>query len=161
MDEYTAYCDGSFQSSIDCGGWSSVILKNNKIIKKLYQGYKHTTNNRMEIRAVLETLKYFEQPVKITIYSDSQYVVNSIVDKHIYKWFEEQDFSKKNLDLWFELIDLLEFHNVSFVWIKGHESNELNNLADMLAVHAAQCLNLPNDGINQNYIQKGGEPLVS
>lgn len=53
----------------------------------------------MEIRAVLETLKYFEQPVKITIYSDSQYVVNSIVDKHIYKWFEEQDFSKKNLDL--------------------------------------------------------------
>ena len=115
----------------------------------------------MEIRAVLETLKYFEQPVKITIYSDSQYVVNSIVDKHIYKWFEEQDFSKKNLDLWFELIDLLEFHNVSFVWIKGHESNELNNLADMLAVHAAQCLNLPNDGINQNYIQKGGKPLVS
>ncbi|WP_443081878.1 RNase H family protein [Terrisporobacter sp.] len=61
------------------------MLQNNKIIKKLYQGYKHTTNNRMEIRGVLETLKFFKTPVKIKIYSDSQYVINSIVNKHVYK----------------------------------------------------------------------------
>ena len=134
MTEYIAYCDGSFQSSIESGGWASVILKDGKIIKKLYQGYKHTTNNRMEIRGVLETLKFFKTPVKIKIYSDSQYVINSIVNRYVYKWFE--------------LIDQLEFHDVSFEWVKGHETNEMNNLVDKLAVHAAQCLNLPEDGTN-------------
>ena len=148
MSEYIAYCDGSFQSSIESGGWASIILKDGKIIKKLYQGYKHTTNNRMEIRGVLETLKFFKKPVKIKIYSDSQYVINSIVNKHVYKWFEDKDFSKKNLDLWFELIDLLAIHDVTFEWVKGHETNEMNNLADKLAVPAAQCLNLPEDGNN-------------
>ena len=146
--DYVAYCDGSFQSSINCGGWSSVIIKDGKIIKKLYQGYTETTNNRMEIMGVLETLKYFKTPVKIKIYSDSQYVINSIVNGHVYKWFENKDFSKKNLDLWFELLDLLEFHNVTFEWVKGHNKNEMNELADKLAVHAAQCLNLPKDEIN-------------
>ena len=102
----------------------------------------------MEIRGVLETLKFFKTPVKIKIYSDSQYVINSIVNRYVYKWFAEKDFSKKNLDLWFELIDQLEFHDVSFEWVKGHETNEMNNLVDKLAVHAAQCLNLPEDGTN-------------
>ena len=102
----------------------------------------------MEIRGVLETLKFFKTPVKIKIYSDSQYVINSIVNKHVYKWFAEKDFSKKNLDLWFELIDQLSIHDVTFEWVKGHETNEMNNLADKLAVHAAQCLNLPEDGYN-------------
>ena len=102
----------------------------------------------MEIRGVLETLKFFKTPVRIKIYSDSQYVINSIVNKHVYKWFAEKDFSKKNLDLWFELIDQLSIHDVTFEWVKGHEVNEMNNLADKLAVHAAQCLNLPEDGIN-------------
>lgn len=148
MEEYIAYCDGSYQSSINSGGWSSIIIKDNQIIKKLYQGYKDTTNNRMEIKAVIETLKYFKTPVKITIYSDSQYVVNSIVNKHVYSWFENKDYSKKNLDLWFDLIELLETHKVSFQWVKGHNNNEFNNLADKLAVHAAQCLNLPKDEIN-------------
>ena len=102
----------------------------------------------MEIRGVLETLKFFKNPVKIKIYSDSQYVINSIVNKHVYKWFAEKDFSKKNLDLWFELIDQLSIHDVTFEWVKGHETDEMNNLADKLAVHAAQCLNLPEDGTN-------------
>lgn len=146
--DYIAYCDGSYQSSINAGGWSSVIIKDNKIIKTLYQGYQNTTNNRMEIRGVLETLKYFKTPISIKIYSDSQYVINSIVNKHVYKWFEEKDYSKKNLDLWFELIDLLDFHNVTFQWVKGHNENEMNDLADKLAVHAAQCLNIPKDEIN-------------
>lgn len=147
-EEYIAYCDGSFQSSINSGGWSSIILKNGKIVKKLYQGYIGTTNNRMEIMGVLETLKYFKTPINIKIYSDSQYVVNSIVNGHVFKWFKEQDYSKKNLDLWFELVDMLEFHNVTFEWVKGHDNNPMNELADKLAVHAAQCLNLPKDEIN-------------
>lgn len=154
--KYEAYCDGSFQSSINSGGWSSVILKDGQIVKKLYQGYIGTTNNRMEIMGVLETLKYFKTPIKITIYSDSQYVVNSITYGHVYNWFKNQDYSKKNLDLWFDLINLLDVHDVTLVWVKGHNTSELNNLADKLAVHAAQCLNLPKDEINTINFQKSG-----
>ena len=154
MESYEAYCDGSYQSSINSGGWSSVILKDGKIIKRLYQGYIGTTNNRMEIMGVLETLRYFKEPVNITIYSDSQYVVNAISMGSAKSWFEKQDYSKKNLDLWFEVVELLDFHHVTMIWIKGHDKSELNNLADKLAVHAAQCLNLPKDEINTVNFQK-------
>ena len=149
---YEAYCDGSYQSSINSGGWSSIILNNNKIIKKLYQGYHNTTNNRMELMGVLETLNYFKTPIKIKIYCDSQYVINSIKEGYVYTWFKNKDYSKKNLDLWFKIIDLLNFHDVTFEWVKGHQYNEMNNLADKLAVHAAQCLNLPEDEINATKI---------
>lgn len=146
MDEYVAYTDGSAQK---CGcGWASVILKNNKLFKTLYQGCIGSTNNREEIKGVLETLKYFKTPVKITIYSDSAYVVNTIQENWAQRWFDTKDYSKKNLDLWFELLDLLNFHKVELIWVKGHADNEYNNLADELAVHAAQCLNLPNDEIH-------------
>ena len=85
MDLFVAYCDGSYQSSIDSGGWASIILKDDKIFKKLYQGYKSTTNNRQELYAVLGTLEFFKEPTRLIIYSDSQYVVNSINNKHVYK----------------------------------------------------------------------------
>lgn len=147
-ESYVAYCDGSFQPKINTGGWASIILKDGKVIKKLYSGLINTTNNRMELKAVIETLKYFKDPVNITIYSDSQYVVNSVVMGWVFTWFEQQDYDKKNMDLWFELIDLLKFHNVSFVWVKGHEDNTMNNYADMLAQHAAKCLNLQEDYVN-------------
>ena len=150
MTEYVAYCDGSFQSSIESGGWASIILQDGKIIKKLYQGYKHTTNNRMEIRGVLETLKFFKTPVKIKIYSDSQYVISSITGGYAKKWLEEKDFSKKNLDLWFELIDLVEFHNVTFTWVKGHNGDKWNELADTLAVVSARCLNISEEWTQQS-----------
>lgn len=79
MKKYKAYTDGSYQSSINSGGYASIIYdENNNIVAKLYQGFKDTTNNRMEIRAVLETFKYFQEPVDITIVSDSMYVVNTI-----------------------------------------------------------------------------------
>lgn len=111
----------------------------------MYYGYKDTTNNRMELRGVLAALEYFKTPTKMTIYSDSQYVVSSIVNGHAKKWFEQQDYSKKNLDLWHDILDLLEIHDVEFKWVKGHSNNEYNELCDKLAVHAAQCLNLPKD----------------
>lgn len=146
--DYEIYCDGSYQSSINSGGWSAIVVKDGVVVKKLYQGYIGTTNNRMEIMAVIGALNYFKTPTNIKIYSDSQYVVNSICNKHVYKWFDEKDYSKKNLDLWFKLLDLLDLHNVTFEWVKGHDTNKLNNLADKFAVHAAQCLNLPKDEIN-------------
>ena len=80
MSKYICYTDGSYQASLQSGGWSSIILdESENIIAKLYQGYTHTTNNRMELMAVIETLKYFKERTELIIVSDSQYVVNSII----------------------------------------------------------------------------------
>ena len=149
MEKYIVYCDGSYQDSIKAGGWSSVILKNGKVFKKLYMGLKNTTNNRCEILGVLETLKYFKEPTELEIHCDSHYVINSIINGHAKKWFENQDFTKKNLDLWWELLEQLPRHKTTFVWVKGHNGDQYNELADMLAVHAAQCLNIPEDEIGK------------
>lgn len=81
---YVAYTDGSYQDSIGAGGYGSVILDDTgKAIKILCNGFKHTTNNRMEIRGVIETLKHFTQSVNITIISDSQYVVKMMSEGHV------------------------------------------------------------------------------
>lgn len=144
MNSYIVYTDGSYMSSIDCGGWASIILdEKENVIARLYQGFKHTTNNRMEIRAVLETLKFFKEPTKLHIISDSMYVIGSA--SLAKKWIEENDLSKKNLDLWFQLVDLLEFHDVTFEWTKGHVGNKWNEEADKWCTFAAQCLNLKED----------------
>lgn len=104
MKKYKVYTDGSYQSSLyngkGAGGYAAIIFdENGNKVKELYQGYLNTSNNRMELRAVLATLEYFKEPTDITIVSDSMYVVNTIREGWIRKWFEEKDYSKKNLDL--------------------------------------------------------------
>lgn len=153
MKKYKAYTDGSFQSSLyngkGAGGYASIICdEHGNVIKELYQGFKNTTNNRCEIWGVLATLQYFKEPVDITIVSDSMYVVNTIKENWIKKWFSEKDYSKKNLDLWFKLLDYLDFHKVTMEWTKGHADNEMNNRVDELCVFAAKCLNLPEDELS-------------
>lgn len=96
----------------------------------------------MELMGVLETLKFFSQPVEILIYSDSQYIVRSVNDGHLERWIKTQDETKKNMDLWNEIYKLLQFHSVCFKWVKGHNKDEYNELADLLAQHAATCMNL-------------------
>lgn len=146
MQRYIAYTDGSCIKNGKSGGWATIILDDKEnIVAKLYNGYKNTTNNRQEIIAVLETLKYFKEPTEIIIYCDSKYVVDSINNGHIQKWFESNDFSKKNLDLWFQILDLLSFHKLTMFWVKGHTDNKWNNMADFLATHAATFLNLEED----------------
>ena len=165
MNKFIAYTDGSFQQSLQngegAGGWASVICDEyNNIIATLYYGYKHTSNNRMEAMAVLETLKYFKDPSEIIIVSDSMYVVNTIQNNWAAKWFEEKDYSKANLDIWFQILELLDFHKVTMKWVKGHSNNKMNNLADQLCTFVARCINLPED---EYYIKgkEGWEPLVS
>lgn len=149
MKKYKAYTDGSFQSSINAGGYASIIYdESGNIVKELYQGFKNTTNNRMEVWAVLATLQYFKEPTNITIVSDSMYVVNTIKEGWIKKWFEDKDYSKKNLDLWFKILDYLDFHKVTVEWTKGHADNKENNQVDELCVFAARCLNLPEDELS-------------
>ena len=142
---YTVYTDGAYMSSINCGGCSAIITHNGKIVKKLYKGFKNTTNNRMEIFGVIMALEYFTTSEKIEIYSDSSYVVNSINGQHVQKWFENQDFTKKNLDLWFRLLEAMSIHDVKFYWVKGHNGHQFNEIADLYATHSCTCLNIPID----------------
>lgn len=142
---FECWTDGSYKPSINCGGYSAIITKDGEIVKKLYRGYKNTTNNRMELLGVLECLKYFTNSEKITIYSDSQYIVSSINNKHLETWIKNNDQSKKNLDLWIPIYELLKFHTVTFIWVKGHNSNKFNELADLYATHSADCIDLLED----------------
>ena len=135
------YVDGSYKPSTNQGGYAVVITHNDLVIKVLHEGFINTTNNRMEIMAVLEALKYFKTPVEFDIYSDSAYVVNSINNGHLAKWISDNDCSKKNMDLWKDVYKFLQKHKVRFFWVKGHNDNEYNELADLYANNSAVILN--------------------
>ena len=149
MQKYICYTDGSYKASkgeSGQGGWASIILdSNDNVIKRLFQGYTNTSNNRMELRAVLETLNYFNEPSDITIITDSQYVANGITDGNAENWIKNNDLTKKNLDLWFQIVNLLYKHKVTVKWVKGHAGNKWNEEADKWCTFAAECLNLPKD----------------
>ena len=135
------YTDGSYKPSTNCGGYAAVITHNDLVIKVLHEGFKNTTNNRMEIMGVLSALEYFKTPMDIELYSDSSYVVNSINNKHLDKWISESDDTKKNMDLWIRVYNVMKKHRVSFFWVKGHDNNEFNELADLYANNSATILN--------------------
>lgn len=134
------YTDGACSGNPGAGGWASVLLYEQHK-KELYGNDKETTNNRMELTAVIEALKALKRPCNVTLYSDSKYVIDSINKDWVYKW-EANNWIKSdrkpalNTDLWKELLTLLEVHRVKFVWVKGHNGNEYNERCDELAVKA-------------------------
>lgn len=134
------YTDGACSGNPGVGGWASVLLYEQHK-KELYGNDKETTNNRMELTAVIEALKALKRPCNVTLYSDSKYVIDSINKDWVYKW-EANNWIKSdrkpalNTDLWKELLALLEVHKVKFVWVKGHNGNEYNERCDELAVNA-------------------------
>lgn len=136
--EITIYTDGAARGNPGPGGFG-VILMSGHHRKELSQGYKLTTNNRMELMAViagLEALK--KEGMNITIYSDSQYVVKAIEEGWLKNWIAT-DFKggKKNKDLWLRYNQLSKKHTIRFVWVKGHADNPFNNRCDELATEAA------------------------
>lgn len=137
------YTDGAARRNPGPGGYG-VILMSGKLKKELSQGYRLTTNNRMELMGViagLEALK--KQGLNIVIYSDSQYIVKAIKEGWLNKWMAT-NFSKgkKNKDLWVRFYNLYKQHHIKFVWVKGHAENVYNNRCDELAVAAACGKNL-------------------
>lgn len=134
------YTDGACSGNPGVGGWASVLLYEQHK-KELYGNNKETTNNRMELTAVIEALKALKRPCNVTLYSDSKYVIDSINKDWVYKW-EANNWIKSdrkpalNTDLWKELLALLKVHRVKFVWVKGHNGNEYNERCDELAVKA-------------------------
>lgn len=136
------YTDGAAQGNPGPGGYGA-ILKFGGHSKELSQGYRHTTNNRMELLAViagLEAIKKLGMPV--TVYSDSKYVVEAVKQGWLWGW-EKKDFkNKKNPDLWKRYIPLHKKYKPEFVWIKGHAGHAENERCDQLAVAAAQDYDL-------------------
>ena len=139
----TIYTDGAARGNPGPGGYG-VILISGEHRKELSQGYTHTTNNRMELMGVIAGLKALKKPgLKVTIYTDSQYIVNSVEKGWLKNWIKT-DFKggKKNKDLWLEYNDLASQYTVKFVWVRGHADNPLNNRCDVLATEAADGSNL-------------------
>lgn len=132
------YTDGASRGNPGPGGYGVILMAGNHR-KELSQGYRHTTNNRMELMAVIAGLKAVKKKgIGITIYSDSQYVVNAIEKGWLKKWIAT-NFSggKKNKDLWLEYYNIAKDFNIKMIWVKGHADNPFNNRCDELATMAA------------------------
>ena len=140
MEEVTIYTDGACSGNPGPGGWGAILMyKDNK--KEISGGKKDTTNNVMELTAVIEALKLLKYPCKVNVYSDSAYVVNAFLQHWIIGWqrnnwktSDKKDV--KNKELWQELIELTKVHDVTFFKVKGHADNEYNNRCDELARNA-------------------------
>jgi len=140
MKEVTIYTDGACSGNPGIGGWGAILMYKDK--KREISGAEaDTTNNKMEMLAVIKALELMKEPCKITIYSDSAYVVNAFLNNWITAWQMNswRNSSKdevKNKELWQKLIDLLSQHQVAWVKVKGHADNEYNNRCDKLATTA-------------------------
>lgn len=138
--EVIIYTDGACSGNPGPGGWGTILMY--KDIKKEISGYKKdTTNNVMEITAVIEGLKLLKESCKVQIYSDSAYVVNAFNQRWLENWIKKnwQNSKKepvKNKELWLELYALVKQHDVQFIKVKGHSDNEFNNRCDELARNA-------------------------
>ena len=137
MEEVTIYTDGACSGNPGPGGWGTILIYKN-IEKEISGSLKETTNNIMEITAVIEGLKLLKYPCNVKVYSDSAYVVNAFNEKWIYGWIKKGWINSnkeevKNKELWQELYNLTKIHKVEFIKVKGHSDNEYNNRCDELA----------------------------
>jgi ribonuclease HI len=137
MSEITIYTDGASRGNPGRGGYGAILMWGT-LRKELSQGYKHTTNNRMELMGVIVALEAMKKEGQnITIYTDSEYLVNSIEKGWLWNWVKIGFKDKKNKDLWLRFIPAYKRQNVKMVWVKGHSSNPYNNRCDELATFAA------------------------
>jgi ribonuclease HI len=132
------YTDGAYSSSRNQGGWAFIVVQNNKVIHKDYEGLLNTTNNRMEIMGMLKALEWVKQnsiPLPIKIYTDSMYVIGTLT----LNWK-----MKKNIDLWQILLPLVN-SEIEYLHVKGHNGDKFNEECDKWAVFSSNLLNCKND----------------
>ena len=147
------FTDGACSGNPGKGGYG-VILKYNGATKELSEGFKLTTNNRMEILAAIKGLEALNQPCKVTLYSDSKYLVDSVNQGWIIKWqknnwYRTKSEKAKNVDLFKRLLTQMDRHQVEFIWVKGHAGHEENERCDHLATSAILNDVLSNDNIEE------------
>ena len=134
----TIYTDGAAKGNPGKGGYGIVLLSD-KLRKELSKGFRLTTNNRMELLAVIVSLEALKKkPESVIIYSDSKYVVDAVEKKWVFSWEKTNFNKKKNPDLWIRFLKIYRQHNVAFKWVKGHSDNAENNRCDFLAVEASE-----------------------
>ncbi len=136
--EVLVYTDGACSGNPGPGGWAAILVYGNRE-KELSGGEESTTNNRMELTAVVSALEALKEPCAVKLYSDSKYIVDAVELGWLKAWqargWKKSDNDEaKNLDLWKRLVPLLKIHDVSFFWVKGHAESEYNRRCDGLAV---------------------------
>ncbi len=138
MNNITIYTDGSSRGNPGPGGYGTILMYGSHR-KELSQGYRHTTNNRMELMAVIAGLQAITKPnIPVVIYSDSQYVVRAIEEGWLNTWIKTNfKGGKKNSDLWKIYYQLAKAFSIKMIWVKGHADNPYNNRCDELATMAA------------------------
>ena len=153
------YTDGAAKGNPGNGGYGIVMMSGGHR-KELSQGFKLTTNNRMELLAVIIALEEIKKEnSEIILYSDSKYVVDAVERNWVFGWEKKNFNKKKNPDLWIRFLKIYRKHKVSFVWIKGHADNKENERCDALAVEAAESSNLQIDTWYENNISNQGTSL--
>lgn len=142
MKQIEIYTDGACSGNPGPGGWGAVLVYNGKE-KELSGSEKETTNNRMELTAVIMALNALNQPCEVKLTTDSKYVCDAVNKGWVYSWRKNgwKKSDKKpalNVDLWKKLLSLLEKHEVEFIWVKGHNGHKYNEICDALAVKEYQ-----------------------
>lgn len=138
----TIYTDGASRGNPGRGGYGAILQWGGKE-KELSEGYRLTTNNRMELLAVIKALEALTRDsLDIQVYTDSEYVVNSIEKGWVFGWEKKGFAGKKNIDLWQRFLKLYRKHRIKMNWVKGHATNAMNNRCDVLATRAADGGNL-------------------
>ncbi|WP_412464727.1 ribonuclease HI [Flavobacterium mekongense] len=133
------YTDGAAKGNPGKGGYGVVMeMVGTPYRKEFYEGFRHTTNNRMELLAVIVGLEKLKQPnMKVLVVSDSKYVVDAVEKKWVFSWEKTGFKGKKNPDLWLRFLKVYRQHQVDFKWIKGHNNHPQNERCDELAVYAS------------------------
>lgn len=150
------YTDGAAKGNPGNGGYGVVMeMVGTNYKKEFYEGFRHTTNNRMELLAVIVGLEKLRSPnMKVLVISDSKYVVDAVEKKWVFGWEKKNFAGKKNPDLWMRFLKIYRKHQVDFKWIKGHNNQPQNERCDQLAVMASGLPNLSVDAFYEKEDQK-------
>ena len=150
------YTDGAAKGNPGPGGYGVVIeLVGSTYKKEFYEGFRYTTNNRMELLAVIVGLEKLKNPnSSVLVTSDSKYVVDAVEKRWVFQWEKKGFAGKKNPDLWLRFLKIYRKHKVDFKWVKGHNSHSQNERCDELAVYAS---GLPNLSIDAFYEKEEGK----
>ena len=139
------YTDGASSGNPGPGGLG-VVMKFNRLRKEISEGYRLTTNNRMELLAVIRALEALKwENANVEIYTDSKYIADAVNQGWLFNWEKNHFKKKKNPDLWQKFLKLYRRHNVKIIWVKGHANNPENERCDKLAVQASQKSSLNED----------------